>query len=138
MALIPCPECKESISSEATTCAHCGKPQPGDSRFLCDCGVPNYPNAELCRACGTSLVVVRERIKVNTAVSKALGWSEVGGIVGIVVGVVLGALVSLLFRAGNIATVIIEIVFMAGFWFLGHALPAIWVQIFLRGKGRMD
>jgi hypothetical protein len=29
MALVQCPECKQQISDQATTCPHCGAPRPG-------------------------------------------------------------------------------------------------------------
>lgn len=62
MAMVACGECQTRISSDATVCPRCGKPQPGDSHFRCDdCYVPNHHNAQNCRNCGASLGPVRER-----------------------------------------------------------------------------
>ena len=89
MAMIACSECSGSISSVATTCPHCGKPQPGHTGFNCDkCYVSNDPYAASCRSCGASLEAVRSRREKYElyAYLAALCGGIVSGFFGCLVG----------------------------------------------------
>ena len=61
MALIKCPECGNSISSEATNCPHCGCPKSRYARSLCpECGAELSETTTICPQCGCPLDKFKE------------------------------------------------------------------------------
>ena len=58
MALIPCPQCGQSISDKALKCPHCGCALAAEAERLCpECGSAVPEGAEACPQCGCPLPV---------------------------------------------------------------------------------
>jgi hypothetical protein len=128
MALIPCTECKQSISEEATVCPHCGKPQPADSSFKClECFVTNYETTRLCRGCGKSLEPSLKSLEASRAENRAGTWGFMGFWCGFWRGWHNNDGASCSCRGSHLGCVLVLIGLVVGGYFgakLGYALAA--------------